>query len=1174
MEGCTGGTVVKRLLVHVVPFLSLRESHHLKGLRLAPLVAAALLVMVAPAWASSVQITEIPVCPGVAGSQVYPVVAGDAVVYGDGLDNTLKGFDVTTGTELFSYALTGWPNYESMSASGDYVVWSDTHPNFIYHLHLFNVKTQTDSIIAYSINCYPDVDGGLVVWSEWNGAESTVYSYNASTGDRSVLFSSPNYVEGLRISGRTVVWRDDRSGNYDIYAYNLDSQVETPVCTASGNQGSPDICGDVVAWEDYRTGNLELRGTHLTGGSEFLVAGAGGPHTSPRVTSYSIVYLNSSSGLCVYDLASGGAYGFSATAFPVPAGADGDLVAWSDNRDGMSGWDVYAARIISWNTAITLAGGAAETSRPVAVDLTAVSSDASVTDMRFSFDGSTWEPWQTVAATTSLTLAGAAGERTVWAQFRDARGNISDTVSDTIVVKVDQCSLTYALGEHGTISGEAFQMVAWGGSGTGVTAVPAEGYHFVAWSDGLKSASRTDTDVKADLSVTASFGLNEYSPAYKVQISEIPITPGVIESQCHVVVAGDVVVYQDGLDGTLKGFDARTGTQLFSHPLSGFPNASEKMAASGDYVVWSDTHPNYIYHLHLFNVKTQTDSIIAYSINCYPDIDGDLVVWSEWTGAGSTVHWYNVGTQHQGVAFFSPYDISQVRISGHTLVWQDNRSGNYDIYSYDLDRHVETPICLAPGIQATPDICGDVVAWDDWRTGDNQIRFKRLGTDGEFVIASGGGAHYHPRVTPNSIVYLNSTSRLRVYDLASGGDYGLSGTAFPEVAGADGDLVAWSDNRNGSWDVYAARVISWTTAIGLGHGSAVTSRSVAVELSAASSDADVTEMRFSFDGSTWEPWQTFAATTSLTLAGPAGERTVWAQFRDAQGNLSDVVSDSIVLDAMAPTTTAVPAGTLGNNDWYVSDVTVTLTADDNSGGSGVKAVYWKIGESGQVRTYDPNAKPQLADNTQTLYYWAEDNAGNVESPAKTCKMQIDKLAPLTSAIGLQPSAISWQNTSQSVTLPATDSPSGVAATTYRVDGVSRIYSAPFVVSGQGSHVVTYFSTDFAGNVEKSKTGYVNIDTAKPSTTASAVTAKAGTTATLSFTVNDPAPSCGAAAVTIQIVSGKKVVATISMGTRVTNEPLTYGYQVTKKGTFTYRVLATDIAGNVATSIGSAKLNVK
>jgi hypothetical protein len=47
--------------------------------------------------------------------------------------------------------------------------------------------------------------------------------------------------------------------------------------------------------------------------------------------------------------------------------------------------------------------------------------------------------------------------------------------------------------------------VNYGANGTPVTAVPKNNYHFVSWSDGVLTASRTDTNVTANISVTASF---------------------------------------------------------------------------------------------------------------------------------------------------------------------------------------------------------------------------------------------------------------------------------------------------------------------------------------------------------------------------------------------------------------------------------------------------------------------------------------------------------------------------------------------------------------------------------------------------------------------------------------------------------------------------------------------
>ena len=66
-------------------------------------------------------------------------------------------------------------------------------------------------------------------------------------------------------------------------------------------------------------------------------------------------------------------------------------------------------------------------------------------------------------------------------------------------------TLTYTTGEGGSIQGNATQTVQKDQSGTEVEAKPNNGYVFKKWSDGLTTAKRTDTNVQANLNVTAEF---------------------------------------------------------------------------------------------------------------------------------------------------------------------------------------------------------------------------------------------------------------------------------------------------------------------------------------------------------------------------------------------------------------------------------------------------------------------------------------------------------------------------------------------------------------------------------------------------------------------------------------------------------------------------------------------
>ena len=83
--------------------------------------------------------------------------------------------------------------------------------------------------------------------------------------------------------------------------------------------------------------------------------------------------------------------------------------------------------------------------------------------------------------------------------------NVKDNLDVTAVFQIITYTLTYTTTEGGSISGEATQTVKQGENGTEVEAVAAEGYKFVKWSDGITTAKRTDTNVQADLNVTAEF---------------------------------------------------------------------------------------------------------------------------------------------------------------------------------------------------------------------------------------------------------------------------------------------------------------------------------------------------------------------------------------------------------------------------------------------------------------------------------------------------------------------------------------------------------------------------------------------------------------------------------------------------------------------------------------------
>jgi hypothetical protein len=196
-----------------------------------------------------------------------------------------------------------------------------------------------------------------------------------------------------------------------------------------------------------------------------------------------------------------------------------------------------------------------------------------------------------------------------------------------------------------------------------------------------------------------------------------------------------------------------------------------------------------------------------------------------------------------------------------------------------------------------------------------------------------------------------------------------------------------------------------------------------------------------------------------------------------------------LIDSTPPVTTATGLQASASTGWQTSSQTVTLSATDSQ--SGVVATYYKV-DGGAQTTYTAPFTISTQ-GSHTVVYWSVDKAGNTET-SHTGYVNIDATPPTTTATGLQSANnTGWQKTGQTVTLTATDAVSGVATTQYTVDGgAAQLYGGPFLISGNGSHMVTYWSTDNAGNIETAHAGYVNIDTTPPTTTATGLQASGST----------------------------------------------------------------------------------
>jgi hypothetical protein len=238
----------------------------------------------------------------------------------------------------------------------------------------------------------------------------------------------------------------------------------------------------------------------------------------------------------------------------------------------------------------------------------------------------------------------------------------------------------------------------------------------------------------------------------------------------------------------------------------------------------------------------------------------------------------------------------------------------------------------------------------------------------------------------------------------------------------------------------------------------------------------VTSISYSVDGAA--P-QTYSG--PFTVSG-TGQHPVTYWATDAAGNVEATHTGWVNISN--PYTTVTNLAANNHSGWHKSTTTVTITG---SGDSSPFTIHYKV-DAGSWQSVPSAASVVVSgQGSHTVAFYAV-NSVSASSVHQTGYVNIDLTRPTTTATGLQANNHSgWRTTSRTVTFAATDALSGVAHTYYKLgSGSQQTYAGtPVQISGQGSHAVTYWSVDAAGNIETSLTGYVNIDTTPPTVTSSA-----------------------------------------------------------------------------------------
>ncbi len=678
-------------------------------------------------------------------------------------------------------------------------------------------------------------DGSWNIYGQWiiNGeAAGENFPISTATSEQRDPAVAYNHSSGEYL----VVWWDDRDRvmtGYNIYGRLIASNGETgnsdcPIVVAAGDQQHPDVAYNntlgeyLVIWQDLRYGDWDIYARRVShdctlSGNEFVVSGFPGRQWHPAVAydnvnnGYLAVWWDNrnsqNTGDDIYGQVFSSDGSLIGSNFPIST-ADGlqaypdvtwnssehqYLTVWADNRNSVNtGFDIYAQQISPQGELLDDQGiPGADPAMNFAVSTAPGDQDRPVVVYND-------EANQHLVAWQDLRY----GDWDIFAQVLSGNGGLLDQT-----------------GAPGADPAVNFQVSAASGSQERPALAHASTGYVAVWQD-----SRHYEFVEEDI-----YG-QQISAGGEVVGNSLPLVTA-LSLQTSPVAAYDgirnyLVVWQDNRNMADYDIYGQIVDDLGEFHGINFPIS----AAAGD---------------QLFPTVAS-------------DAQGEfLVVWQDSRYGNWDIHGQRLS--NEGTLVAGDFEVSTAPSDQclpalaynpteeeYLIVWQDHRSGNWDIYgrciSSDGNQSDSFPIVTTTDNQERPDVVYNerdneyLVVWQDYRNENWDIYGRRISGQclpqgNEFAISQGEARQWYPSLAydPTENQYLVVWWDDRG---GNGGDiYGQLVSAhgemlgenlpistsegvqcFPEVAFGQPDndyLVVWQDYRNAAitaFDIYGQRV--------------------------------------------------------------------------------------------------------------------------------------------------------------------------------------------------------------------------------------------------------------------------------------------------------------------------------------------------------------------------------
>lgn len=455
-------------------------------------------------------------------------------------------------------------------------------------------------------------------------------------------------------------------------------------------------------------------------------------------------------------------------------------------------------------------------------------------------------------------------------------------------------------------------------------------------------------------------------------------------------------------------------------------------------------------------------------------------------------------------------------IYGDNIVWQDNRSGNWDIYMYNISTKKEIQITTNKSAQTDPVVYGDKIVWLDMRNGENTDEFLYGGQDvymydfstkketritgstfeinpdfstaldiydDKIMWGRGSGftvynistkkenyteisSAYYPTIYDNWVVCRNEMS------VGEGGDlyaYNLSTKKETEIVNNNaawvpaiyGDIVVWTDARNSEnwpedkWDIYMYNLS--------------TQKETQITTNGSAGDPVIYGDKILWvDGrsGSWEVYmynisthtETHTTNTSSSVGTIYGDRVVWANWQNGK---TDIYMGTLISSNL-PTAAFSASPILGK-----APLKVSFT--DKSTGLPIKW-QWNFGDGTSSTKQNPAHKYSKV-GSYTVRLTATNSAG---SNTLTKKDYIKVITKPVANFSAKPTSGKTP-----LTVDFSDKSTGIATKwkwNFGDGTISREKNPKHQYLQEGNYKITLTVSNTAGSSTVTKTNYIKVTT--------------------------------------------------------------------------------------------------